>query len=59
MVNHSIEELIHRINVMRDKAVFAQQVETNKSIDGDSSHDIARNLLDDVRAIALLIANDK
>ena len=58
---HSIEDLIRRINVMHDKAVLLHRVRNEFSEISYKEYDKAacQNLIDDIQALALSIANDK
>lgn len=55
-MNHSIEDLIKRINVMHDMACNLHKVRNAKP---DYDATVCRNLLADIQSMALLIANDK
>jgi|TARA_B110000908_G_scaffold162621_1_gene208294 hypothetical protein len=60
-MQHSIEDLIRRINVMKDNAILLHRVRNEfaeisyKEYDKDA----CQVLIDDIQAMALLIANDK
>lgn len=60
-MQHSIEELIIRINVMQNQAIAIQKLQHKFSTDTDKEHNnlMCSNLLSDLQGIALLIANDK
>jgi hypothetical protein len=54
---HTIEDLIHRIDVMKMKA--DQLLNYHQNSIGDEHKLIKKNLLDDIQQIALGIARDK
>ena len=54
-MNHSVEQLIERINVMHDKAMHLHR-KRNERPDFDKT--ICENILADIRGMALLIAKD-
>ena len=58
---HTIEELIHRINLMKDKAVELHRLRNQYAkISGKEYDKIACTaLLDDIQSIARLIAEDR
>ena len=58
---HTIEELIERINLMKDKAIELHRLRNQFSrISGKEYDKIAcKALLDDIQSIANLIANDR
>lgn len=58
---HTIEELIQRINVMKDKAIELHRVRNQYSKLSGKEYDQvkAQVLLDDIQSIALLIAQDR
>ena len=58
---HSVEELIHRINLMKDKAVELHRLRNQYSeLSGKKYDKVAcQALLDDIQSIAKLIANDR
>jgi hypothetical protein len=58
---HSIEELIERINLMKDKAIELHRLRNQFSqLSGKEYDKIAcKALLDDIQSIANLIANDR
>jgi len=60
-MQHSIEELIRRINTMHDLAVQAHRVrnEFAEISYKEYDHDTCRHLIDQVQSMALGIANDK
>ena len=57
---HTIEELIERLNVMKDKAIELHRVRNQYSeISGQEyNKDYAKHLLDDIQHMARLIAED-
>jgi hypothetical protein len=57
---HTIEDLIKRINVMKDKAILLHRVRNEFSEISYKEYDKAacQNLIDDIQAMALSIAND-
>jgi|TARA_B110000908_G_scaffold138344_1_gene164429 hypothetical protein len=54
-MNHSIEDLIHRINLMHDKAMELHRVRNAKP---DYDENLCMNIAADIRGIAYLIAKD-
>ena len=58
---HTIEELIERLNVMKDKAIELHRVRNQYSEISGKEYDraYAKNLLDDIQGMARLIAEDK
>jgi 23S rRNA pseudoU1915 N3-methylase RlmH len=58
---HTIEELIERINVMKDKAIELHRVRNQYSeISGkEYNRKYAQALLDDIQSMARLIAEDR
>ena len=58
---HTIEELIDRINVMKDKAIELHRVRNQYSeLSGkEYNRKHAQELLDDIQTMALLIARDR
>jgi len=60
-MQHSIEELIRRINVMHDKAMLIHRLRHQFSPHSGKEYDktTCDNLLADIQGIALLIAKDK
>lgn len=58
---HTIEELIERLNVMKDKAIELHRVRNQYSEISGKEYDraYAKNLLDDIQGMAKLIAEDK
>lgn len=57
---HTIEELIERLNVMKDKAIELHRVRNQYSKLSGQEYDrvYAKNLLDDIQHMARLIAED-
>ena len=60
-MRHSIEDLIKRINVMQEKAILLHRVRNEFSEISYKEYDkvVCQNLIDDIQAMALGIANDK
>jgi hypothetical protein len=60
-MQHSIEDLIQRINAMHDKAVLLHRVRNEFAEISYKQYDKAacQALIDDIQAMALSIANDK
>lgn len=60
-MQHSIEDLIRRINAMHDKAVLLHRVRNEFAEISYKEYDKAacQALIDDIQAMALGIANDK
>ena len=60
-MQHSIEELIRRINAMHDVAVQAHRIRTQYSNVSDQQYDKAtcEHLIEQVQSMALAIAHDK
>lgn len=58
---HTIEDVIRRIDVMKDKAIELHRVRNQYSeLSGKTyDKDIANSLLDDIQSLALGIAMDK
>ena len=58
---HTIEELIERLNVMKDKAIELHRVRNQYSEISGKEYDkaYATHLLDDIQSMAKLIAEDK
>ena len=54
---HTIEDLIHRINVMKEKANQLLDYHSNSASDPQGI--IRKNLLEDIQQISLGIAHDK
>jgi hypothetical protein len=57
---HTIEDLIRRLEVMKDKAILLHRVRNEFSEISYKQYDKAacQNLIDDIQAMALSIAND-
>lgn len=60
-MRHSIEDLIKRINAMQEKAILLHRVRNEFSEISYKEYDkkACQNLIDDIQAMALGIANDK
>jgi hypothetical protein len=60
-MQHSIEDLIQRINVMKDKAIQVHRLRNQYSNLTEKTYDktLCNMLLDDIQALALSIAHDK
>lgn len=60
-MQHTIEELIRRINLMHDKAIELHRLRNQYSNLAIDTYDKAycKAILEDIQGIALLIANDK
>ena len=60
-MQHSIEDLIRRINAMHDKAVLLHRVRNEFAEISYKEYDkvACQALIDDIQAMALSIANDK
>ena len=58
---HTIEELIERLNVMKNKAIELHRVRNQYSEISGKEYDkaYAKNLLDDIQGMAKLIAEDR
>ena len=58
---HTIEELIERLNVMKDKAIELHRVRNQYSEISGKQYDkkYAQHLLDDIQHMAKLIAEDR
>ena len=58
---HTIEELIERLNVMKDKAVELHRVRNQYSELSGKEYDkaYAKALLDDIQTMAKMIAEDR
>ena len=59
-MRHTVEDLVRRITVMRDKAVQLSNL-SNEFIYSDKDYDriTCENILADIQTMALGIANDK
>jgi hypothetical protein len=60
-MQHSIEDLLRRLEVMKDKAIFLHRVRNEFSEISYKDYDkvACQNIIDDIQAMALGIANDK
>ena len=60
-MQHTVEELIKRINVMHDKAVLVHRLRNEFSELSYKEYDkvSCKQLIEDIQALALSIANDK
>jgi hypothetical protein len=60
-MRHSIEDLIKRIGVMKDKAIMLHRVrnEFAEIYYKEYDHAVCNALIEDIQAMALSIANDK
>lgn len=60
-MQHSIEDLIRRINAMHEKAILLHRVRNEFAEISYKEYDkqACQNLIDDIQALALGIANDK
>jgi hypothetical protein len=58
---HTIEELIERLNVMKDKAIELHRIRNQYSEISGKEYDraYAQALLDDIQGMARLIAEDR
>jgi len=58
---HTVEELIERLNVMKDKAIELHRVRNQYSELSGKQYDkkYAQHLLDDIQHMAKLIAEDR
>jgi len=58
---HTVEDLIERLNVMKDKAIELHRVRNQYSELSGKTYDkaYAQALLDDIQSMARLIAEDK
>lgn len=58
---HTIEDLIERLEVMKDKAIELHRVRNQYSeLSGkEYNHEYAQALLDDIQSMARLIAEDR
>ena len=58
---HTVEDLIRRLDVMKDKAIELHRIRNQYSeLSGKKyDKDYAKQLLDDIQIMALLIAEDK
>ena len=60
-MQHSIEDLLRRLEVMKDKAILLHRVRNEFSEISYKDYDkaVCQNIIDDIQAMALGIANDK
>ena len=60
-MQHSIEDLLRRLEVMKDKAILLHRVRNEFSEISYKDYDkvACQNIIDDIQAMALGIANDK
>jgi hypothetical protein len=60
-MQHSIEDLLRRLEVMKDKAILLHRVRNEFSEISYKNYDkvACQNIIDDIQAMALGIANDK
>jgi len=58
---HSVEDLIRRLNIMKDKAILVHRLRNEFSEISYKEYDkvTCQNLIDDIQAMAYGIANDK
>jgi hypothetical protein len=58
---HTVEDLIRRIEVMKDKAILVHRLRNEfAEISGkDYDHETCKRLIDDIQTLALSIAVDK
>ena len=58
---HTVEELIERLNVMKDKAIELHRIRNQYSEISGKQYDkkYAQHLLDDIQHMAKLIAEDR
>jgi hypothetical protein len=58
---HSVEDLIRRLNIMKDKAILVHRLRNEFSEISYKEYDkvACQNLIDDIQAMAYGIANDK
>jgi hypothetical protein len=58
---HTIEELIQRLDVMKDKAIELHRIRNQYSELSGKTYDktVANALLNDIQSMAMLIANDR
>jgi len=58
---HTVEDLIRRIEVMKDKAILVHRLrnEFAEISNKDYDHETCKRLIDDIQTIALSIAVDK
>lgn len=60
-MQHSIEELIRRINIMHDKAIELHRLRNQYSdlVEEKYDKETCKNILADIQSMAYLIANDR
>lgn len=60
-MRHSVEDLIRRINAMKDKAIMVHRLRNEFSEQAEKTYDkqTCNELIADIQALALGIANDK
>ena len=60
-MQHSIEDLLRRLEVMKDKAILLHRVRNEFSEISYKDYDkaVCQNIIDDIQAMALSIAKDK
>jgi|TARA_B110000914_G_scaffold223689_1_gene239719 hypothetical protein len=60
-MQHSIEDLLRRLEVMKDKAIMLHRVRNEFSEISYKDYDkaVCQNIIDDIQAMALSIAKDK
>ena len=60
-MQHTIEDLIRRIEVMKDKAILVHRLRNEfAEISGkDYDHETCKRLIDDIQTLAVSIAVDK
>jgi len=60
-MRHSVEDLIRRINAMKDKAIMVHRLRNEFSEQAEKTYDkqTCDELIADIQALALGIANDK
>jgi hypothetical protein len=60
-MQHSVEDLIKRLSVMKDKAIMVHRLRNEFSEQAEKTYDKAtcQELIDDIQAMALGIAHDK
>jgi hypothetical protein len=58
---HTIESLIQRLDIMKDKAIQLHRIRNQYSELSEKEYDkdFAKMLLDDIQSMALLIAQDR
>jgi hypothetical protein len=60
-MQHSVEDLIKRLSVMKDKAIMVHRLRNEFSEQAEKTYDKAtcQELINDIQAMALGIAHDK